>query len=83
MFLCYVSMSCCYVVLLCYVTTSEKMVRSRKEGREGREQIPALFNSWWVGFEETRFLKRQTGTGRNYRFYAVSLKTRETRAVRN
>jgi hypothetical protein len=49
--------------MLCYDVGQD--VRSRKEGREGREKIPALFNSWWVDFEETRFMKRQTGIGRN------------------
>jgi hypothetical protein len=25
---------------------SDKMVKSRKEGREGREKMPTLFNYW-------------------------------------
>jgi hypothetical protein len=52
-------------MLLCYDVGKDGKITEGGKGREGREQIPALFNSWWVGFEETRFMKRQTGTGRN------------------
>jgi len=54
----------------------DKMLRSRKEGR--KRKVPAVFDSWGGGgFEKTSFMKRPTRIARNYRFYAISLKTRE------
>jgi len=58
---------------LCYDGQDVKITEGGKE-EKGSSGIRLLGGG---GFEKTSFMKRPTRIARNYRFYAISLKTRE------